>query len=839
MQFMRKRNSDVSRRDFLVQGTAALSLMATSPLLAQRISGGAPRSTKVLHIIGHSHIDAAWLWPWRDGSDAVLNTFRSALNRMNETPGFCYSHSSSMHYRWAQRADPQMFAEIQERVRQGRWEVVGGWPVEPDCNIPATESFVRHSLYGKQYCQRELGVDVKIGFNPDSFGHAAGLPTILKRAGYENYVFMRPQEQEMKLPLLFWWEGADGSRLLTLRIWKEYDGKAADIRSAVAQSFAPGMNDAAFFLGIGDHGGSVTAEQVREVLKMQGDPSLPELRWSTLHEFFTAVKKSPAFASLPVVKTELQHHSRGCYSADSDEKFLNRRAERSLVESESISLIANIAANHAYPGQNYVDAWWKVLFCQFHDVLAGTALYSDYRDVRDGVGYACEVAQTSKIEALETMAKRVDLSEVEEGAVFLYNPFPWQRKALVEFNTEKNPEGAGPVTHLRAKDGTKVPIQWRPPASMTSSMPRLSAWVDLPASGYKVFELAHGSAPDGEVYPTSFAVSETGFGLASLKAEDSTELLAGNVGLVALSDTADTWAHDVKQFRQEMGRPMLVSASVVENGPVTRVTRHRAVWMNSEIILDIAQFAGINAVEFRFVIDWHEHQQMLKLEIPTALKQPRLIAKVPGEVLERTTNGHEEPYQDWAAIQGRIGDNDYTVALINAQTYSYDCLNGLFRTVLIRSAPFARHQPWPVTYNDTNAWQDQGRQERRFWLLGGKGDYSKFSLDRRADEFQTPAEYVLDSAHQGHEPWERSFLEILPNNVWVLAVKRAENPKVGTIIRVQERSGRATKAWLKSASLGLNQTINLAPWELQTVLVKPSAGGRAEVREVSLLESDV
>ena len=112
---------------------------------------------------------------------------------------------------------------IKERIREGRWEVVGGWPVEPDCNIPSTESFVRHCLYGKEYCRRALGVDVKIAMNPDSFGHAAGLPTILKSAGYGYYAFMRPQEHEMHLPHLFWWEGPDGSRILTMRIWKDYD----------------------------------------------------------------------------------------------------------------------------------------------------------------------------------------------------------------------------------------------------------------------------------------------------------------------------------------------------------------------------------------------------------------------------------------------------------------------------------------------------------------------------------------------------------------------------------------------------------------------------------------
>ncbi len=334
--------------------------------------------------------------------------------------------------------------------------------------------------------------------------------------------------------------------------------------------------------------------------------------------------------SVPVVHTELQHHSRGCYSAYGEGKYQNRRAERWMVESESITLVANLAANHPYPAEEFVDAWWKILFCQFHDMMAGTSLYADYQDVRDSLGFACETAQTRKVEALETMAQQVDTSKVKESALFLFNPLPWARKALVEVHAEKDPENAGEITHLSDEDGMAIPIQWRPADSMTQSMPRLTAWVELPPTGYKVFELAHGEGPAVGTYSGAFAVSETGFGLSSLKAADGTELLAGSVGLVALSDTADTWAHDVKQFRQEMGRPTLLAASVVEDGPVLRITRHRASWRNSEIILDIAQYAGIDAVGFHFVIDWREHEQMLKLEIPTALAQPRIFRESSG-----------------------------------------------------------------------------------------------------------------------------------------------------------------------------------------------------------------
>src|ERR1700734_2385523 len=213
---------------------------------------------------------------------------------------------------------------------------------------------------------------------------------------------------------------------------------------------------------------------------------------------------------------------------------------------------------------------------------------------------------------------------------------------------------------------------------------------------------------------------------------------------------------------------------------------------------------------------------MMKLEIPTALAQPRIFARVAGQILERTTNGEEEPYQDWAAVQGKIGSEDHTVALLNNSTYSYDCLNGLFRTVVIRSAPFARHQPWPTTYYDTNAWQDQGRVERRFWLIGAKGLHTVMALDRRAEELQTLAEYVVDSAHDGKAPREQSFLEVQPSSVWVMAVKRSENASDGTVVRIQERAGISTNARIQSKLLDIDQTIALSPWQIKTLLIGKS-----------------
>ena len=804
-----------SRRDFIV-GATGLLLSANLPGgLYGQSTPGQSSMRPVMHIIGHSHIDAAWLWPWTDSADVVLATFRSALDRIAETPGFCYSHSSTSHYRWVQESDPKMFQEIIARIREGRWEVVGGWPVEPDCNIPSTESFARHCLYGKRFCSEVLGVDVKIGFNPDSFGHAAGLPTILSQAGYKYYVFMRPQEHEMTLPRLFWWEGPDGSRVLTYRIYSNYDWDASHLRDAATHVFSPGAHHGAFFLGVGDHGGAVTRAQIQQVLAFQSDASLPELRWSTINQYFSAIESSLDLKQLPVIRGDLQHHARGCYSACGEEKYQNRRAEHELFTTESVALVASMSYGHTYPATRLADAWEQVLFNQFHDLLAGTSLYSDYQNARDGIGYACQIALETRHIDLDIIAKQVDLHDVPEGAIFAYNPFPWSRKALLEFHYDTH-ETTNHFTYLKAKDGSKTALQTRPSDSMTNFYPRLSAWVDLPASGYKVFTIERDTPPTSQPFPSFIKISPDAFGIQSFRTEDGTELLAGNLGLVVIDDKSDTWAHDVDSFRNEIGRPVFVSSTIVEDGPVTRVTRQKLTWQRSDITLDIAEFTATDAVELRFIINWQEHEQILKLEVPTKFSSPRVFAKVPGAALERTTNGNEEPYQDWVALQGALNGQQHTLALANNSTYSYDCLNGLLRTILIRSAPYARHNPNKVEVSGVNAWQDQGRQERTFWLLRGKGNYIDLHLDRRARELQSPAEYVMDSRHSGTQLWQQSFLDIGPSNIEVLAVKQAEEGG-SAIIRLQERSGKKTIAHIKSLPLVIDREVGFDPWEIKTL----------------------
>ena len=166
-------------------------------LQAQSAPAWSPQSDQFrFHMIGGAHIDPVWLWPWSEGVSVVHSTFRSTLDRMNEDPNVMMTTSSSQFYEWVAENDPALLAEVRKRVEEGRWDLVGGWWVEPDVNVPNGESLARQGLYGQQTLKKLFGRTAKVGYNPDSFGHPGSLPQILKLEGMEDYVFMRPGVNE-------------------------------------------------------------------------------------------------------------------------------------------------------------------------------------------------------------------------------------------------------------------------------------------------------------------------------------------------------------------------------------------------------------------------------------------------------------------------------------------------------------------------------------------------------------------------------------------------------------------------------------------------------------------
>ncbi len=256
-----------------------------------------------IRAVGNSHIDMAWLWPWTETVEVVRNTFQSVLDLMREYPDFKFTMSTARAYEWMQEKYPDLFAQIQQRVKEGRWEIVGGMWVEPDLNMPAGESLVRQILVGKRYFQKNFGIDVKIGWNPDSFGYNWQLPQIYKKSGMDYFVTQKLlwAHEFTTFPYkFFWWEAPDGSRLLTYFPHDYAGGIDAeslgnDLSIWMPSIYGKKLTDSPEMMhlyGVGDHGGGPTRVMLDNAAQLSSpDAVFPKLEFSFAGSFFRTSRR--------------------------------------------------------------------------------------------------------------------------------------------------------------------------------------------------------------------------------------------------------------------------------------------------------------------------------------------------------------------------------------------------------------------------------------------------------------------------------------------------------------------------------------------------------------------
>jgi alpha-mannosidase len=470
-------------------------------------------SRHTLYMIGNAHIDAVWLWRWPEAFQEVKATFQSALDRMNEFDDFVFTCSSVAYYERVERNAPEMFAEIKRRVAEGRWQLVGGWWVEPDCNLPGGEAMVRQGLYGQRYFQEKFGRIATVGYNPDAFGHQATIPQIMAKSGMDAYCFLRPEPHEKSLPgRVFWWEADDGSRILAYRIPHGYCTAGGDlervIRRVAAEVHEP-FNELMCFYGVGNHGGGPTIENIESIHRLDAEGRLPRLVLSGPEAFFDSIRSRDL--PIPVVHDELQHHARGCYAAHSGVKRWNRQAEHQLAAAESLATVANVVMELPYPAAALGHGWRNVLFNQFHDILAGSSIEPGYEDARDTYGESLAIAQRALDDAVQAIAWNIDIPRPpelppgqpawlgDEQPVVVFNPHAWSGPMPVEleFGSLRRVRG------LCDDEGREVPIQVvQSLATVSDSRKRLSFVAELPALGYRLYRVVlEAEAPPIEAKP--------------------------------------------------------------------------------------------------------------------------------------------------------------------------------------------------------------------------------------------------------------------------------------------------------------------------------------------------
>lgn len=758
---------------------------------------------------------------------------------------------SVLYLAWVEENDPDLFARIKERVAEGRWKIVGGWWIEPDCNLPGGESFVRQALYAQRYLLDRFGEVASVGCNVDPFGHNAALPQLLSKAGIDSYMFLRPGPHEMTLPgQFFWWRSKDGSRVLAYRLPNEYCSPGADIGSHIDKSLAlmpPDEPELMIFYGVGNHGGGPTRANLDSIHRLDAADGLPRLPLSHPRAFLDSVASR---GDIPEHAGELQHHGVGCYSAHSGIKRWNRRAENLLARAEKWSAVAGFTAGVAYPLAELTEAWKQVLFNQFHDILAGTSIAPAYEDARDQYGHACSLAEAAFNRAAQSVSRLIDIpAEPDLHPVVVFNPHPWTLREDVEF--EFAGFSGGPA-RLLDDEGEPVPIQpTRSHAAVNGPRGRLVFRAEVPPLGYRLYRLlpAAGCRPEtgavraeGTTLENEHLLVEidpaTGW-LRRLHDKDrDAELMPAEPAphAVVIDDRSDTWGHRVRSYDQEIGAFRPTRVRLVESGPVRAVLRVESGYEHSTLAEELVLSAGARHVHVRVVVDWHERGRLLKLRFPTALEGAESATyEIPYAHIERATDGAEEAAQSWVDVHGTLPDGGPAgLSVLNDGKYGHDVRGGEIGVTALRSPVYAWHEPKELDEDGVHEYLDQGRQEFAYRLVPHAGDWRAAGTVRLAAELNQRPFPLLESYHPGPLPPRAEFARTDTDAVVISVVKGAEDGGGALVVRAVEVHGRPARATLTLPTLSRVIEADFAPTEVKTFLVPADAG--QPVVETDLLE---
>jgi alpha-mannosidase len=748
------------------------------PLLDLKNSPTVP----TLGVIGHSHIDTAWLWPVAETWRKCARTYSSVLSLMDQYPEFRFTQSAALHYAKVRELYPEIFARVQERVKEGRWEVNGCMWIEPDCNIPSGESFVRQCLVGQRALRDMFGVTADTLWQPDVFGYSAALPQILRKSGVEFFCTTKLSWNDTNhFPYdTFHWQGIDGTTVLAH--FNEMQGWS-DAECLIAlwkQVQHPDVQDRRLVgFGHGDGGGGPMAEMI-EVLRYTADlEGCPKTEYQNISEFMSGCRDELLDLPRWVGELYLELH-RGTLTSIAAIKRGNRKCEFALWEAEFAATLALLKSGAEYPAADLDAAWKIVLLNHFHDILPGSAIAEVNDEAIAEYAKCLELTTTIRDTAYSALAKDAD-------AFLITNTLSWDRfgeVALTGIPEGTKPKGtvAQAVTDV---EGTEL-------LAITG--------LELPSLGYA----AVGVEPI-EILPSPFRVTdnsvETPYALVWFDESGRItsffdkaarrELVrpggAFNTLLMGEDVPAawDNWDIDRDQRHKlaEVGAP--IKREVVADGPLQlRIRQEFALGRGSKLVQDIVFHSTTPQVDFDTVVDWHEKYQFLKVGFSLDVLAETALHEIQFGHVQRNT--HDNISQDRAQFDvcahkwTDISENGYGVAFLNDCKYACTIKEGEYRLSLIKSG---RHP---------DARGDEGHHRFSYAMLPHDGGFSVESVVRPSYEFNvTPTVRPAGAALS-----DFSLLSIDNPNIIIAAIKKAEDDN-DIIIRLYEAGKSSGYAKLK------------------------------------------
>lgn len=639
-----------------------------------------------IHLVANSHIDPVWLWDKYEGIDEVINTFRSACDRLDEYPELKFSASSACFYMWVEKYAPDVFSRIRKHIDSGRWEVTGGWWVEADTNLPSAASLYKSAEISKRYFREHLGTDTVVGFSPDTFGHPATLPKILVETGFKYYIFCRPGKHENPdIPSgVFYWD-YEGYRVLCHRLEYHYTQglQWAPVFDSAAQNPELVTNGVGcYFFGIGDHGGGPSIAEI-EFLK-QKKAEMPELRFSTCLEYFQDAESSSD--DIPVVTGDLHMHAVGCYSVNRDLKQSIRHAESALCYTQRLLDMSGT--------DQLVDLdplWKTTIFNEFHDIMPGSCAPSAAQQALAEMNGVSSAANDIAYEALKRISAGLQV-ECRQGEFRIINTLDTDTTSAFEIES-------WPYYHKGAlfmdSLGNHIPIQEITPSVNCQNHRWL--FVDtIPARGMKSYHfdceseaiveqtLSYFFKPGDSIETNSYKIVSPGM-ITSLPAQ--TAWFDSPISLGVIRDSSDTWSHGLNGYSKS-GSYFEPVESAVSQGLIASFLISRMKYGCSTAELMFKAYNDLPYVDLDIKVQWAETQSILKLEIDLPHSLDAMTAQGPGGSIIKKTESIEEPLHGWISTE--------KIEILQKGAFAFDRIGNKLRITLVRSSLYALDDSWTV-----------------------------------------------------------------------------------------------------------------------------------------------
>ena len=829
-----------------------------------------PKRMEKIHLICNAHLDPVWLWEWEEGVAMAVSTFRIAADFCEQYEGFIFNHNEVILYQWVEKYEPALFKRIQRLVKEGRWHIMGGWYLQPDCNMPSGESFCRQILTGRRYFQEKFGKTPTVAINFDSFGHNLGLVQILQQAGYKGYIIFRPGQNDCALPADdFIWQGFGKSSIAVHRGYRTYASKMGKLVDKIEDYLINkvGQDVGVLPWGIGNHGGGPSREDMTKLAGyIAAHPEL-ELVHSTPEEYF---QEQAGQKVLPSFDRSLNPWGVGCYTTQIRIKQKHRLLESELYLCEK--MVSSAAVLNLLPvaeiKSGIQEALCDLLLSEFHDILPGTSIPVAEESSIRLLDHGLEQVSRLKMQAFVALLSGQTPAVGQEIPIFIYNPHPYPIDWIFSYEIELaglGSETAYTIVRI-SKEGEELPCQTEQESSninldsrklatfranlAPSSMNRFCCRVKtLPARPRLLCQTENGQIRIQNDQMEVIINTDTGL-IDAYRVNGFDLLQAGAFSALVMSDSDDPWGMRVRSFREMAGRFSLMppeagsrfsglaetvinSVRVIEQGPVRTIVEAVFQYESSFICQRYKIPAVGTEIEIEIRVFWNEKRKFLKLSVPTVMDDAKCLGQVAFGVDSLPVNGDETVAQKWVALVSQT--NDRALTCINDGIYGLDCLNGELRLSLLRSPGYSSYPILALSkfmpQDRFSPHIDQGERLYRFWINGGLSQERLAQVEREA-QVHHEKPYILTYFPDGSGVLPGSALILDSKTVQLSAFKPSENGD-GYVIRLYESAGKPDSARLRIPVSGIDSNLSFSEFEVKTLYIRTDP---ASLQETDICE---